>query len=88
MARSSIIMFSSDIETLDHIYPSQEAGTTLEDKQSQVTNCLPAKLKLDYPELTSDGFFRFGPEEYIDDINKIYQLIFGNDCYSSSKMRA
>ncbi|RKF57542.1 hypothetical protein OnM2_073037 [Erysiphe neolycopersici] len=80
MARSSIIMFSPEIETLAHIDSSQMSYSSFEYDQCH---------KKSHPSviLETEGFVRFGAEEYIDDINEIYQLIFGADPYSLSKMR-
>ncbi|POS87554.1 hypothetical protein EPUL_002388, partial [Erysiphe pulchra] len=78
MARSSIIMFSPEIETVDHINSSQDSHSSFEYERCQEKSYPPVILE-------SEGFVRFGAEEYIDDVNEIYQLIFGVDPYSISK---
>ncbi|TQS37124.1 hypothetical protein Golomagni_02414 [Golovinomyces magnicellulatus] len=88
MARSSIVMFSPEIETISNHVPSiQELDPCSELEQGKET--IPSVIRhVEESNLISRDFYRFPAEDYIHDIDEIYCLIFGDELHSALNMRA
>lgn len=88
MARSSIVMFSPEIETISNHVPSiQELEPCSELEKGRET--IPSVIRhVEESKFISRDFYRFPAEDYIGEIDEIYRLIFGDEFNSALNMRA
>ncbi|RKF73789.1 hypothetical protein GcM1_242047 [Golovinomyces cichoracearum] len=87
MARSSIVMFSPEIETISDHVPSIQELPYSELEQAQESSP-PATHHVEESNLTSRNFYTFRAEDYIWEIDEIYRLIFGDELDSTLNFRA
>lgn len=83
MARSSLNMFSPQIETFSQIVTNNEPNQTLESSQHNIIRHI-INTDPEEQELASRGLFKFEAEDYENELDELYHYVFGESKAASN----
>ncbi|CCU76107.1 hypothetical protein BGHDH14_bgh04342 [Blumeria hordei DH14] len=83
MARSSLNMFSPQIETVPQIVTDNEPIQTLDNIQHSLMRHI-ANTDPEEQELASRGLYKFEAEDYENELDELYHYVFGESKSASS----